>query len=110
MSRGRLITIALVVFTLLGFVFLRGPTPHITIKPETITSAGPVDFTNTMITSWFVVAFMIIAVFLASLRWELVPRGAQNVLEAQLRAGQLHLVGEGTPRDVNRGSPTELHE
>jgi F-type H+-transporting ATPase subunit a len=86
LSRGRLITIGLIVFTLLGFVFLRGPTPHITIKPETITSAGPVDFTNTMITSWFVVAFMIIAVFLASRRWELVPRGAQNVLEAILEA------------------------
>ena len=86
MSRGRLIVIALVVFTLLGFVFLRGPTPHITIKPETITTAGGIDLTNTMITSWFVVAFMIIAVFLASRRWELVPRGAQNVLEAVLEA------------------------
>ncbi len=86
MSRGRLIVIALVVFTLLGFIFLRGPTPHITIKPETITTVGGIDITNTMITSWFVVAFMIIAVFLASRRWELVPRGAQNVLEAILEA------------------------
>jgi F-type H+-transporting ATPase subunit a len=86
LSRGRLITIGLVVLTVLGFVFLRGPTPHIAIKAETITSAGPVNFTNTMITSWFIVAFMIIAVFLASRRWELVPRGAQNVLEAILEA------------------------
>ena len=86
LSRGRLITIGLVVLTVLGFVFLRGPTPHIAIKAETITSAGPVNITNTMITSWFIVAFMIITVFLASRRWELVPRGAQNVLEAILEA------------------------
>src|SRR2546426_7989849 len=66
---------------LIGFVFLRGPTPHIAISPETITTAGSVDITNTMITSWLVVAIMIIGVFLATRRWEMAPRGAQNVVE-----------------------------
>src|SRR5437870_9770453 len=70
-------TVAFVV----GFVFLRGPTPHITISPETITTVGSVDVTNTMITSWLVVAILIITVYLTTRRWEMVPRGAQNVVE-----------------------------
>ena len=40
LSRGRLITIAVIVVVVLGLVFLRGPTPHIAIKPETLTSLG----------------------------------------------------------------------
>jgi len=69
-----------------GFYFLRGPTPHIAISPETITTAGSVKITNTMITSWIVVATMIIVVLLATRRWEMVPRGAQNVAEAIVEA------------------------
>ncbi len=67
-SRGKLIGIGLVVLALVGFVFFRGPTPHITIKPETIATAGSVDLTNTMITSWLIVAIVIIAVFFATRR------------------------------------------
>jgi len=71
---------------LVGFVFLRGPTPHIAISPETITTVGSVDITNTMITSWLVVAIMITVVFLTTRRWEMVPRGAQNVVEGIVEA------------------------
>ncbi len=76
---------ALLLF-IVGFVFLRGPTPHIAIKPETLFDIGPVSVTNTMLTSWLVVAFLIIVVFLSTRRWELVPRGAQNVVEAVVEA------------------------
>src|SRR3990172_7695339 len=82
LSRGKLLAVGLVLLTLIGFVFLRGPIPHIVIKPETIASVGSIDLTNTMITSWLVVATMIIAVFFATRRWEIVPRGVQNVVEA----------------------------
>jgi F-type H+-transporting ATPase subunit a len=64
-----------------GFIFLRGPTPHISIKPETIATVGPVDVTNTMLTSWLVVATMIIVVLLTTRKWDLVPGGVQNVVE-----------------------------
>ncbi len=86
LSPRRIITIGLVALTLLGFVFLRGPTPAISIKPETIFSAGPINFTNTMITSWLTVALIVAGVFLMTRRWELVPRGAQNFIEAVLEA------------------------
>ncbi|MCH8815815.1 MAG: F0F1 ATP synthase subunit A [Chloroflexi bacterium] len=86
LSRGRLVVVLLIALTLVGFVFFRGPTPHITIKPETIFDAGGISFTNTMITSWLVVGFMLIGVFLVTRRWDLVPSGAQNVVEAVVEA------------------------
>jgi F-type H+-transporting ATPase subunit a len=82
--KGRIVLVVLAI--LVGLVFLRGPTPHITLKPETLYSIGIVNITNTMITSWIVVILIVAGVFLMTRRWELVPRGAQNVLEAVLEA------------------------
>jgi F-type H+-transporting ATPase subunit a len=86
LSRGRLIVGGLIALFLLGFVFLRGPTPAISIKAETIESFGPVDLTNTMLTSWIVVIIMIVVVYLGTRRRDLVPRGFQNMFEAALEA------------------------
>jgi len=84
--RATLLIIASLVLFVIGFIFLRGPTPHITISPETLVTVGPIDVTNTMLTSWLVVLTMIAVVFIATRRWELVPRGAQNVVEAVVEA------------------------
>ena len=83
MSRLRVYGIAFgfIVMVVVGFIFLRGPTPHISIKPETIATVGPVDVTNTMLTSWLVVATMIIVVLLTTRKWELVPGAVQNFVE-----------------------------
>ncbi len=86
LSRGRLIAGGLIVLAVLGFVFLRGPTPAISIKAETIQTFGPVDITNTMLTSWIVVIIMITIVYLGTRRRDLVPRGFQNMFEAALEA------------------------
>ena len=86
LSRGRLIAGGLIVLAVLGFVFLRGPTPAISIKAETIESFGPVDLTNTMLTSWIVVIIMVAIVYLGTRRRDLVPRGFQNMFEAALEA------------------------
>jgi F-type H+-transporting ATPase subunit a len=86
LSRGHLIAAGLVVLTLLGFVFLRGPTPAIAIKPETIYSFGKVNVTNTIITSWVVVIVMVAIVYLGTRRRDLVPSGFQNIFEAPLEA------------------------
>jgi F-type H+-transporting ATPase subunit a len=81
-NKLRLVVVGLLILVLAGFVFLRGPDPHIQIKPETLYSVWKINITNTMVTSWLVVALMIGLVYLASRRWELVPRGVQNLLEA----------------------------
>ncbi len=86
LSRGRLIAGGLIVLAVLGFVFLRGPTPAISIKAETIQTFGPVDITNTMLTSWIVVIIMVTTVYLGTRRRDLVPRGFQNMFEAALEA------------------------
>jgi len=81
-----LIAVGLVVLALLGFVFLRGPTPAIAIKAETIYSFGKVNLTNTIITSWIVVLVMIAIVYVGTRRRDLVPSGFQNLFEAALEA------------------------
>ena len=82
-----ILVIGLFLATLLaGFYFLRGPIPHIAIAAETLFKVGPIEVTNTMITSWIVVAIMVLVVFLATRRWEMVPRGAQNAVEAVVEA------------------------
>ena len=80
-----IVFLALAAF-LAGFVFLRGPTPHITIAAEELTKAGPVKLTNTMFTSWVVVVVTIGFFFVATRRWGLVPSGLQNFVEAALEA------------------------
>jgi F-type H+-transporting ATPase subunit a len=86
LSRGRLIALGAIVLFLVGFVFLRGPTPHIVIKAEALTSVGPFDLTNTILTSWIVVAVMLIIVYFGTRRRDLVPRGFQNFFEAAIEA------------------------
>jgi len=86
LSQGRLIVVGLVVLTLLGFIFLRGPTPAIAIKPETIYSFSKINITNTIITSWIVVIVMIAIVYVGTRRRDLVPSGFQNLFEAALEA------------------------
>src|SRR3972149_1110117 len=86
LSRGRLVAIGLIVLFLFGFVFLRGPTPHIAIKAETIQSFGPFNLTNTILTSWLVVLTIIVIVYFGTRRRDVVPRGFQNVFEAILEA------------------------
>jgi F-type H+-transporting ATPase subunit a len=86
LSRGRLIALGAVLLFLVGFVFLRGPTPHIVIKAETLTALGPFDLTNTILTSWIVVVLMIAIVYFGTRRRDLVPSGFQNLFEAAVEA------------------------
>ncbi len=64
--KRRLVILGAVTAFALGFVFLRGPTPHIAIKAEKLTSLGPIGITNTMITSWLIVALIVVFVFIAT--------------------------------------------
>jgi F-type H+-transporting ATPase subunit a len=92
-SRRTLVIISFLALSIVGFIFLRGPTPHISISAEEITKVGPIKVTNTMITSWIITIFLIVLVFLSTRRWEMVPRGAQNVVEAVVEAFYNLVVG-----------------
>jgi F-type H+-transporting ATPase subunit a len=91
--------------TIIGFTFLRGPVPHITVAAEKLFSVGPVDVTNSMLTSWILVAFMIIFVFFATRRWELIPSGIQNVVEAGVEAFYNLVVGVAGEENGRRFFP-----
>src|SRR3989304_2226541 len=86
LSRGRLVAIGVTIVGLPALVFRRGPPPHLAIKPETLTSIGPFDLTNTVLTSWIVVLTIIVVVYFGTRRRDLVPRGFQNVFEAAIEA------------------------
>jgi F-type H+-transporting ATPase subunit a len=72
---------------LAGFIFLRGPIPHISVAAEPLTKVGGVKITNTMITSWVVVALILIGIaFITTRKWTIVPTGVQNFVEAVVEA------------------------
>ena len=80
------IVVGLLVLVAVGFFFLRGPQPHIEIKAEPLWSIGFIDITNTLFTSWIVVAFLIILAFLSTRRLRYIPTGWQNAVEGVIEA------------------------
>jgi F-type H+-transporting ATPase subunit a len=86
----RWLVIAAVILAVAGFVFLRGPTPDIKVKPETLFSFGIVNITNTMVTSWVVVLLIVGLVWLGTRNWQLVPRGVQNFVEWLILEAELY--------------------
>src|SRR3972149_4681785 len=112
------LVIAVTIFIGVGFVVLRGPKPAIELAPEPLVTFHQVEdtltkvpealpekinrivdlsvalrpqITNSMITSWIVVIFLGLLVFLATRRMSLVPSGLQNLVEAFIE-GFLRLV------------------
>ncbi len=80
--------IAVLVIALMGagMVFLKLPPPAIIVAPETVFHAPGVDITNTMFTSWFVVAILVIIAFVAGRGVKLVPSGFSAYVEAAVMA------------------------
>ncbi|MQC27957.1 MAG: F0F1 ATP synthase subunit A [Chloroflexi bacterium] len=80
--RGWLVAIGIVALIVLGFVFIKPPTPTIVLAPEHIFDIGPLEVTNTMFTSWVVVVLMVGAAVLAGRSMSLVPSGVSGAIEA----------------------------
>lgn len=124
--KNQAILIGVILLVIVGFVSLRGPKPAIELAPEPLVTFHQFDdqladipdalpdkinriidlsvalrpqITNSMITSWIVVAFLSAFVFLATRRMKLVPSGLQNLVEAFIE-GFLRLV-EGVAGEKN---------
>lgn len=78
------IVIAVLVIALMavGFVFVKGPSPVIIVAPEHIFNLGPIEITNTMFTSWWVVGILCLIAIIAGPRMSVVPSGFSGVVEA----------------------------
>ena len=87
MSRTRLIVLAALVLTVVGFFLMRAPAPVIALAAEPVISIGSYQITNTILSAWVVIVLLAIAAFVVYRRTRdiesaLVPRGFQNLVEA----------------------------
>ncbi|HEX7737428.1 MAG TPA: F0F1 ATP synthase subunit A [Ktedonobacteraceae bacterium] len=55
--------------------------PEIVIKPDILFTIGSFPVTNTLLCTWIVIAVLLLLVYFASRRRDLVPRGFQNFAE-----------------------------
>ena len=95
-----------VVMFVVGFIFLRGPIPHIAIAAEELFTVGPVKVTNTMLTSWVTVILILVVVILATRKeWTLIPSGFQNFLEAVVEGFYNVVVGVAGDANARRFFP-----
>ena len=84
--RLAIVAILVVALILVGFFFAGGASPAIIVAPETVFHWGPLDVTNTMFTSWFIVALLIIVAFIAGRGVSVVPSGFSGAVEAAVVA------------------------
>ena len=80
--RALVIVFGLLGLTVLGFVFFRGPSPVIVVAPEHIFDIGPLEVTNTMFTSWIVVALICLVAIVVGRAMTVVPSGFSGAVEA----------------------------
>lgn len=76
-----IIAVAVVAWLAVGLLVARGPQPEIIVPAEVITKVGPLNITNTLITSWTVMVLLIILSVLATRSMSLMPSGLQNFFE-----------------------------
>lgn len=79
-----LIAIGAIALIGVGVVFVGGASPAIIVAPEQVFHWGPLDVTNTMFTSWFVVAFLVILALMVGPRLSVVPSGFSGAVEAAI--------------------------
>jgi F-type H+-transporting ATPase subunit a len=77
-----LIAVAVIALIGVGVVFVGGASPAIIVAPEQVFHWGPIDVTNTMFTSWFVVLFLVLLAVFVGPRLSVVPSGFSGAVEA----------------------------
>jgi F-type H+-transporting ATPase subunit a len=103
--RVALIVIAVFALMGVGIVFVGGASPAIIVAPETVFHWGSLNVTNTMFTSWFVVAFLIIVGFFVGRNVSVVPSGFSGAVEAIVEAFLNLVVGVAGPVNGRRFFP-----
>ena len=77
-----LIALAVLVVIGVGMVVGKGPQPEIVVPAEKLFAIGPLNVTNTLLTSWIVIIFLVVTSFLATRSMKLLPSGLQNFMES----------------------------
>ena len=74
--------IAVLVWIAVGLLVAKGPQPEITVPPENLFALGPLKVSNTLLTSWVAMIFLVVFSFLATKSMKLLPGGFQNFVES----------------------------
>ncbi len=78
------IAVVAVVWLAIGLIIAQGPQPEIIVPAEKLFGIGPLNVTNTLLTSWIVMALLIILSLFATRSMKLIPGGLQNFVEASI--------------------------
>ena len=81
-----LIAVAAIALMVSGFLFVGGVSPAIVVAPEHIFDIGGLAITNTMFTSWWVVALLLLVGVFTRRGLRLVPTGFAGAVEAAVEA------------------------
>ena len=103
--RLAIVAILVVALGLVGFFFVGGASPAIIVAPETVFHWGPLDVTNTMFTSWFIVALLVIVAVVAGRGVSVVPSGFSGAVEAAVVALYDIVVGIAGEKNGRRFFP-----
>ena len=93
--------VAVLGWVVLGLIVARGPQPEIIVPAEIITSLGPLNVSNTLISAWAAMIILAVVTFLGTRAMKLIPQGAQNFLESAVEflVGQMEdIAGERNTR------------
>ena len=77
-----LIAVGVIALMVGSFLFVKGPSPVIIVAPEHIFDIAGIGVTNTMFTSWIVVALLCLVAVIAGRGVSLVPSGFSGFVEA----------------------------
>ena len=103
--RIAVIAIAVLALIMVGVLFVGGPSPAIIVAPETVFHWGSLNVTNTMFTSWFVVAFLVLVGFFVGRSVSVVPSGFSGAVEAAVEVFYDLVVGVAGPVNGRRFFP-----
>ncbi|MGE0598713.1 MAG: F0F1 ATP synthase subunit A [Dehalococcoidia bacterium] len=93
--------IAVLAFIAVGLFIAQGPQPEILVPAEKLTAIGPLEISNTLLTSWVVMIVIIVIAWATTRSMTLIPGGAQNFIEAVISflVGQIEeIAGEKNGR------------
>ncbi len=77
-----LAVVAVLVWIGVGLFVAKGPQPEIVVPAEALWELGPLNITNTLLTSWCVMLFLVVFTYLGTRSMKLMPSGFQNFVEA----------------------------
>ncbi len=103
--RGWLIALAVLALIVVGFIFVKGPSPAIEVAPEHVFDIGPLEVTNTMFTSWVVIVLILVTAFIVGRNASVVPSGFSGAAEALISGFYGTVVGIAGERNARRFFP-----